>query len=202
MVEPFFLTQALDSDADEIADVYLASRADALPYVRRVHTDIEVRAWIREVALKRGETWVAKRDSAIVGFITLMGEEVEQLYVLPGNYRRGIGRTLVNLAKTRRPNRLYLYTFQRNTSARAFYERQGFRIIDTSDGTRNEETEPDIRYQWTPAATLVTTHARNTRRQARGLFRCAAAALIRARTVVNCCNSLLCPGHVQPQAEF
>lgn len=154
VTKPLSLTQALDSDADEIADVYLASRADALPYLRRVHTDNEVRAWMTEVALKRGETWVVKRDSAIVGFITLMGEEVEHLYVLPGNYRRGIGRTLLNLAKTRRPNRLYLYTFQRNTSARAFYETQGFRIIDMSAGTRNEETEPDIRYQWTPAETF------------------------------------------------
>jgi GNAT superfamily N-acetyltransferase len=156
MVEPLSLIQALDSDADEIADVYLASRADALPYLRRIHTTDEVRAWIRDIALKRGETWVAKRDSSIVGFITLMGEEVEQLYVLPGNYRRGIGRTLLNLAKTRRPNQLYLYTFQRNTSARAFYEILGFRIIDTSDGTRNEEAEPDIRYQWTPAATFLS----------------------------------------------
>jgi GNAT superfamily N-acetyltransferase len=154
MVEPLSLTQALDGDANEIADVYLASRADALPFLRRVHTDAAVRAWIGEVALKRGETWVAKRDSAIVGFITLIGEEVEQLYVLPGNYRRGIGKTLLDLAKTRRPNRLYLYTFQRNARARAFYEIQGFRIIDTNDGTRNEETEPDIRYQWTPAATF------------------------------------------------
>jgi ribosomal protein S18 acetylase RimI-like enzyme len=150
MIEPLSVTQALDSDADEIADLYLASRADALRYLRRVHTDNEIRVWIREVALKRGETWIAKRDSAIVGFITLLGEEVEQLYVLPGNYRRGIGKTLLNMAKTRRPSRLYLYTFQRNTSARAFYETQGFRIVDMSDGTRNEETEPDIRYQWTP----------------------------------------------------
>lgn len=152
MVESLSLTQALGSDADEIADVYLAARADTLPYLRQVHTDDEVRAWIREVALKRAETWLAKRDGAIVGFIMLMGEEVEQLYVLPGNYRRGIGTTLLNLAKTKRPNGLYLYTFQRNTRARAFYETQGFRIIGTNDGTRNEEQEPDIRYQWTAAA--------------------------------------------------
>jgi ribosomal protein S18 acetylase RimI-like enzyme len=160
MIEPLSLMQALDSDADEIAELYLASRADALPSLRRVHTDGEVRAWIKEVALKRAETWVARRDSAIVGFITVVGEEIQQLYVLPGNYRRGIGTTLLNLAKARRPNRLYLYTFQRNTSARAFYETQGFRIIDTSDGARNEETEPDIRYQWTAPATSSSPEPR------------------------------------------
>lgn len=147
--QPLSLTRALDSDADEIASLYLASRADALPYLRRIHTEDEVRAWIRNVALNRGETWIARRDGAIVGFITLVDEQVEHLYVLPGNYRRGIGRTLLDLAKTRRPNQLYLYTFQRNTSARAFYETQGFQIIDISDGTRNEETEPDIYYRWT-----------------------------------------------------
>jgi ribosomal protein S18 acetylase RimI-like enzyme len=160
MGAPLSLTQALHSDADEIADVYLASRAEALPYLRRVHTDDEVRAWIKEVALRRGETWVARRDSAIVGFMILRGEEVEQLYVLPGHYRSGIGTTLLNMAKARRPDRLYLYTFRRNTSARAFYETQGFRIIDRSDGTRNEEKEPDLRYQWTAAATSSSPQAR------------------------------------------
>jgi ribosomal protein S18 acetylase RimI-like enzyme len=43
---------------------------------------------------------------------------------------------------------LFAYTFQRNARARAFYESQGFRIIKMTDGSRNEEREPDIRYGW------------------------------------------------------
>lgn len=39
--------------------------------------------------------------------------------------------------------------FQRNTGARAFYERHGFVAVDFNDGSRNEEKEPDATYRWT-----------------------------------------------------
>ena len=153
-VEPLSVEGASAGDAAEIVRLYLGARADALPYLRRVHTDAEVLAWISDVVLKRGETWVARLKGDIVGFIVLMGEDLDQLYVLPGHYRRGIGRKLLDLAKTRRPARLRLYTFQRNFGARAFYEAHGFRILEMNDGTRNEENEPDICYEWTPTAQI------------------------------------------------
>jgi ribosomal protein S18 acetylase RimI-like enzyme len=149
-VEQLSVERASEGDAAGIAKLYLASRTDALPYLHRVHTDPEVYAWISDVVLKRRETWVARLKGDIVGFMVLVGDELDQLYVLPEHYRSGIGRKLLDLAKTRSPVRLHLYTFQRNVRARAFYEAQGFRIIDMNDGTRNEEKEPDIGYEWTP----------------------------------------------------
>jgi ribosomal protein S18 acetylase RimI-like enzyme len=146
--EQLSLERASSSDADEIARLYLASRVEALPYLPRVHTDDEVCTWIRDVALKRGEAWVARRNSAIAGFMVLVEDELEQLYVLPGYYRCGVGRKLLDLAKARSSARLFLYTFQRNLRARAFYESQGFRIIHVTNGLRNEEKEPDICYEW------------------------------------------------------
>lgn len=47
------------------------------------------------------------------------------------------------------PDRLTLRVFTRNTDARAFYERHGFRLVDENDGSRNEENEPDMTYRWT-----------------------------------------------------
>jgi hypothetical protein len=44
-----------------------------------------------------------------------------------------------------------LYAFQRNTRARSFYERRGFVAVAFGDGSGNEEGEPDVLYQWTPA---------------------------------------------------
>jgi GNAT superfamily N-acetyltransferase len=124
---------------------------EALPFVRPVHADSEVLDWARNVLLKRGETVVARRSGTILGFAALIGNALDQLYVLPGHYRCGIGRMLLDWAKTRSPNRLGLYTFQRNERARGFYESQGFRVINVSDGARNEEKEPDIFYEWNPA---------------------------------------------------
>ena len=135
-------------DAGEIADLYLASRAQALPYLRRVHSDDEVRGWIAHVRLATGETWVAREDGRILGFLSLDGEDLDQLYLLPGQFRRGIGSLLLAKAKELSPQRLHLFTFQRNAAARAFYERHGFRLIDLNDGERNEEGEPDVLYEW------------------------------------------------------
>ncbi|HEV7261225.1 MAG TPA: GNAT family N-acetyltransferase [Bosea sp. (in: a-proteobacteria)] len=144
----FVIERATPGDAGEIATLYLASRTDALPYLRRCHSDAEVRDWIATVMLATGETWVARQAGLILGFVMLEGEELEQLYLLPGQFRRGIGSHLLAKAKERSPARLGLFTFQRNAPARAFYERHGFRLVALGDGTQNEEGEPDASYEW------------------------------------------------------
>ncbi len=58
---------------------------------------------------------------------------------------------LLDWAKTRSPQRLWLYTFQRNERAKLFYESQGFRALRLTDGERNEEKAPDVLYEWIPA---------------------------------------------------
>ena len=142
------IERASPRDAGEVAALYLASRAEALPYLRRVHSDDEVRGWITHVRLANGETWVAREAGRILGFLCLDGEDLDQLYLLPGAFRRGIGSLLLAKAKERSPERLHLFTFQRNIAARAFYERHGFRLVDLNDGKRNEEGEPDALYEW------------------------------------------------------
>ena len=139
---------ASPGDPGEIAALYLASRAEALPYLRRVHSDEDVRDWIATIRLAKGETWVAREAGRILGFLCLDGEDLDQLYLLPGQFRRGIGSLLLAKAKELSPERLILFTFQRNAAARAFYERHGFRLVDLNDGKRNEEGEPDALYEW------------------------------------------------------
>ncbi len=99
--------------------------------------------------MRRCRVWIVCRDGRVVGFLALDGDELDQLYLMPGHYRQGIGSRLVAMAKQESPGRLRLFTFQRNARARAFYEAHGFRIVDLNDGSRNEECEPDVRYEWT-----------------------------------------------------
>lgn len=141
---------ATAADAAAIADLYLAARADALPWLRRVHGDAATRDWIIHDRLARGENWIARSGEEIVGFMALDREDLDQLYLKPGHYRRGIGSKLMAKAKERSPQLLHLFCFQRNLRARAFYERHGFAIIDRNDGSRNVEGEPDILYVWRP----------------------------------------------------
>jgi hypothetical protein len=46
-------------------------------------------------------------------------------------------------------------TAQFNAAARRFYERHGFVEVMSTDGARNEEREPDVRLEWTPAAVVI-----------------------------------------------
>jgi GNAT superfamily N-acetyltransferase len=97
------------------------------------------------------ETWVASVNGKIAGILVMEGEEVDQLFLLPAMQRRGVGGLLLNHAKKLRPERLRLWTFQRNSPARRFYEKRGFVAIEFTDGSRNMEREPDVLYEWTSA---------------------------------------------------
>ncbi len=143
------IRRAVNSDAAAVADVWVRSFAAALPEVRRAHTDQQVRAWFRDV-VPAGGTWVAAVDDVVVGMMVLDGPELEQLYVDPPWWGRGIGGRLMELAKKHHPTGLSLRTFQVNDRARRFYERHGFVATESTDGHRNEEHEPDVRYIWRP----------------------------------------------------
>jgi ribosomal protein S18 acetylase RimI-like enzyme len=139
-------------DAEAIADVYLASFAATYQFPL-AHSDRQVRHWIAEILVPTEEVWVVTdRDEAVVAMMALSSGMIDQLYVLPAWTGRGIGSRLIELAKSRRPRGLDLYTFQVNAGARSFYERHGFVEVARGDGSDNEERQPDIRYAWRPNA--------------------------------------------------
>ncbi|MEU3507765.1 GNAT family N-acetyltransferase [Streptomyces longwoodensis] len=177
---PVTLRRATAADAPAVADVYLRSFAAALPTVVRPRTDDEVRAYIRDVVVPHRDTWVAVHtgdhggtsgtngtngtngngsggssssdhgSGEVVGLMVLDGESLSQLYLAPEWRGRGIGDRFVSLAQERSPRGLTLWTFQVNAPAHRFYERHGFTAVEFTDGSGNEEREPDVRYVWTP----------------------------------------------------
>ncbi len=146
------LRRAVADDAGTAADVLLRSRSSALPTVTWPRSDDEVRDYFRDVVVPHRETWLAEVSSAdgIVGVMVLADDEVSQLYLLPEWRGRGIGDLFVALAKERSPGGLTLWTFQVNEPAHRFYERHGFVAVEYTDGSGNEEREPDVRYVWQP----------------------------------------------------
>ena len=151
MAQPFTIRQARASDADAVGDVWLEAFRATYPFPP-AYPDEDVRRWIREELVPREETFVAvDPDGTVVGFMSLHGDDLDQLYVRPDRHDRGIGSRLVELAKERRPLGVGLYTFQVNDRARRFYERRGFRVERLGDGESNEEHQPDVRYEWRPA---------------------------------------------------
>lgn len=143
------LRRATAADADAVADIFIDSYRAALPTVRRAHEDSDVRRYVREVLIPQTECWVAIEGSGrLVAMMSLKPGWVEQLYVAPDRLGIGIGRRLIDLAKERSAGELQLWTFQVNDRARRFYERNGFAVAEMTDGSTNEEREPDIRFIW------------------------------------------------------
>ncbi len=143
------LRAATLSDADAVADVFLSARA-GMTYLPTLHTDDEIRQFVRRSLLAASEVWVAEEDGRILGFAALSDDMLEHLYVHPDVQRRGVGSALLGRAKERRPEGLSLWVFQRNDGARRFYERHSFRLVELTDGSANEELEPDARFEWPP----------------------------------------------------
>ena len=98
----------------------------------------------------RCSVWLAVDGDRIVGVATRSGAWVRQLYVATDRTRAGIGQRLLDAMQAEAMAEsilVDLWTFQRNAGARRFYERNGFVAIEFTDGARNEEREPDVRYR-------------------------------------------------------
>jgi ribosomal protein S18 acetylase RimI-like enzyme len=137
------------TDADAVAAVFGAARREAMPWLPRVHTEAEDRSFFAGV-IEDSEVLVVRREEGVVGFLARKDDLVEHLYVRPEAQRAGIGSALLEDAKTRHPSGLQLWVFQRNQGARAFYAGQGFVEVRLTDGSANEEREPDVLLAWTP----------------------------------------------------
>ncbi|MEU2619171.1 GNAT family N-acetyltransferase [Streptomyces sp. NPDC007157] len=144
------LRRAAGPDAGAVADVWLRSYSAALPTVVRPRSDDEVRAYFRDVVVPERETWLAEVGGRVVGVMVLAGDLLSQLYLAPEWRGQGLGDRFVSLAKERSPQGLTLWTFQVNRPAHRFYERHGFVAAEYTDGSGNEEREPDVRYVWRP----------------------------------------------------
>jgi GNAT superfamily N-acetyltransferase len=144
------LRRAGTDDARAVADVLIRSRHAAVGSIPPpVHSDDEIREWIRAVVIPQREAWLVESDDRRVLAMLVLDEDwIDQLYVDPGSTGMGLGSRLVELAKSNRPAGLQLWTFASNTGARRFYERHGFVVAEMTDGSDNEEQAPDVRYVW------------------------------------------------------
>ena len=101
--------------------------------------------------------WLADVDGVTAGLLVLTPDAttgldgtgwIDHLYLDPSWIGRGLGDRFVDLAQKRYPGGLQLWTFKANAPAQRFYERRGFLPVEFTDGSRNEERSPDIRYRW------------------------------------------------------
>ncbi|MFL6023553.1 MAG: GNAT family N-acetyltransferase [Marmoricola sp.] len=141
-------------DVEEIAELFIATRRDAVPQMPAVADDDDgVRTWFREHATTH-EYWIAE-DGDIVGYAMLEGAWLNALYVGPHRQGSGVGSALLDLVKAQRPDGFGLWVFASNDRARGFYHRHGLVELEHTDGSGNIERSPDVRMVWPGVAPLA-----------------------------------------------
>ena len=148
----FQIRAAREDDAVAIAQAHVDARRVAMPWLPVMHTFEETVSFFGDFVIPNQVVLVAEAEEGVIGFIAIEGSFVEHLYIAPSHQGIGIGETLLDRAKELRPEGLMLWTFERNHRARRFYEKRGFVAVEFTDGSRNEERTPDVRYQWKPAS--------------------------------------------------
>jgi ribosomal protein S18 acetylase RimI-like enzyme len=121
-------------------------RTACLPYLPELHTPDEDLRFFRERVFPTYTVWVGG-GARVAGYCAFRDGWVEHLYVEPPAQGRGLGSALLNQAMVGQSH-LKLWVFQKNTPAIGFYSRHGFRLVELSDGSGNEEREPDALYEW------------------------------------------------------
>jgi putative acetyltransferase len=152
--DSFDLRFAVPRDAAPIATLFTRVRDAKLPYLPKLHTPEEDIQFFEGQVMRICAVWVAE-SKHILGFIAFRTGWVDHLYVDLGHHCRGIGSALLAKAMVAEPN-LQLWAFRRNTAAIDFYRRRGFAIVAETDGSGNEEREPDVLLAWTRDVRLAS----------------------------------------------
>ncbi len=135
------------ADLEPVLDVWYRASIAAHSFLPDAFFTTE-RELLRDHWLPGSETTVSVADQRILGFLSLVGNEVGGLFVDPDHQRRGIGSALMDGARLARPF-LELSVFEENRNGLAFYRAYGFEIT----GRRvNEDTgHPELRLRLNPA---------------------------------------------------
>jgi ribosomal protein S18 acetylase RimI-like enzyme len=139
------LRRARDDESDAVAALHRLSREHAMPFMRGLHTVEEDRAFFGERVFRDCVVWVAERNGEILGMCAFRDGWLDHLYVHPAHHGNGIGTGLLRKALDAN-ELLQLWVFQSNEKAIRFYERRGFTLVRTTDGSGNEERHPDALY--------------------------------------------------------
>ncbi|MEP6667531.1 MAG: GNAT family N-acetyltransferase [Chthoniobacter sp.] len=142
-----FCRPAMFDDLPNLANIHRLAFFAAMPEMPVLHTPEEDLNFYVTSVFASAEIRVVELSDTVVGFIAFRPGWIDHFYVHPSRQRRGLGARLLAQAQAA-SDTLHAWTFQCNDGARHFYEKHGFRIERQTDGSANEEKQPDILYVW------------------------------------------------------
>lgn len=112
-------------DLNLILDIWYQASTLAHPFLDDAFVE-QVKTAMRDMYVPGSETWVYEQNNNILGFISMMDNEIGGLFVLPNQHGKGIGTQLLNYIKPNYKN-LEVEVFEKNNIGRRFYDKKGFK---------------------------------------------------------------------------
>lgn len=130
-----------NKDEEQLLDVWYRASLIAHTFLDDEFFSSERRE-IRERWLPIAETVVYEEEGLLIGFLSLIGNEVGAIFVDPECQGRGVGRSLMDWARQSR-RVLELNVFEANSSGRSFYAAYGFE--ETGRSIHDVTGQPELR---------------------------------------------------------
>lgn len=115
-----------NSDVEKVLDIWSSSSSLAHPFLDAAFVK-KVKSDMKEIYLPNAETWVFEENNEVIGFISMIGNEIGGLFVHPSQHSKGIGTKLVTFI-VEFHRELEVEVFKDNKIGRAFYDKYGFKM--------------------------------------------------------------------------
>lgn len=115
------------ADCEDILRVWSLATAVAHPFLDKDFLQQEYQN-IPALYLPVADTWVWQTEQAVVGFMSLLGNEIGAIFIDPACHRQGIGRALITFAQQLH-TALEVEVFEQNLQGRKFYTQMGFKLL-------------------------------------------------------------------------
>ena len=135
----------IEKDLEQILNVWYHSSTLAHPFLKLEFVE-KVKSDMRNIYIPDSDTWVYEKDLEIVGFISMIGNEIGGLFVMPSILGKGIGTQLVNFVSENHKN-LEVEVFEKNKIGRAFYDKHGFQLVKEFTHQESRENVLKMRKQ-------------------------------------------------------
>ena len=114
-------------DMERILEIWLNASIKAHDFIDASYWQSNIET-MRDVYIPASETYVIAEQTRVLGFCSLLGNQLAALFVDPDYQGKGLGKQLLEHAKKLR-DELTLAVYKENGPSFAFYQSQGFGVV-------------------------------------------------------------------------
>jgi len=122
-------------DSEKVVETWYQAFFLAHPFLAKDFVE-KVKVDMRNIYLPNSETWVYEENEVVLGFVSMLDNEIGGLFIQPSHHGKGIGTQLVDYVHQFHEE-LEVEVFENNEIGIPFYNKYGFELLKSYE---HEET--------------------------------------------------------------